>query len=253
MTTEYFTLFLVGMAVIALIVFVALYFVEAGYGLLFDKKWGFSISNKVAWVCMEAPVFIVMLLLWYGSERRFEITPLLMFLFFELHYFQRSFVFPLLIKGKSRMPVGIILMGIVFNVLNGYIQGEWLYYLAPQEMYTESWLHSPQFVGGTLLFFAGMGINWHSDRIIRRLRKPGDTNHYLPRGGMFNYVISANYFGEIVEWCGFAILTWSASGAVFACWTFANLVPRANAIYHKYQAMFGDELGCRKRVIPFIY
>ena len=45
MTIEYFTWFLIVMAVIAGIVFVALYFVEAGYGMLFDKKWGFPISN----------------------------------------------------------------------------------------------------------------------------------------------------------------------------------------------------------------
>lgn len=253
MTIEYFTWFLIVMAVIAGIVFVALYFVEAGYGMLVDKKWGFPISNKVAWVCMEAPVFIVMFALWYGSERRFELVPLLLFLLFELHYFQRSFIFPLLMKGKSKMPVGIMWMGIVFNILNGYMQGEWIFYLAPQDLYTEAWLRSPQFVVGTLLFFVGMGINWHSDYIIRHLRKPGDTNHYLPKGGMFDYVTSANYFGEIVEWCGFAVLTWSASGAVFAWWTIANLVPRANAIYHKYKAMFGDELGNRKRVFPFIY
>ena len=97
------------------------------------------------------------------------------------------------------------------------------------------------------------GINTQSDHIVRHLRKPGDTNHYLPKKGLFKYVTSANYFGEIVEWCGFAILTWSASGAVFAWWTFANLVPRANTIYHKYKAMFGNELENRKRVIPFIY
>ena len=217
MTIEYFTWFLIVMAVIAGIVFVALYFVEAGYGMLFDKKWGFPISNKVAWVCMEAPVFIVMFALWYGSERRFELVPLLLFLLFELHYFQRSFIFPLLMKGKSKMPVGIMWMGIVFNILNGYMQGEWIFYLAPQDLYTEAWLRSPQFVVGTLLFFVGMGINWHSDYIIRHLRKPGDTNHYLPKGGMFDYVTSANYFGEIVEWCGFAVLTWSASGAVARC------------------------------------
>ena len=52
------------MAAIAAIVFIALYFVEAGYGMLFDKKWGFPIPNKIAWICMEAPVFIVMFLLW---------------------------------------------------------------------------------------------------------------------------------------------------------------------------------------------
>ena len=49
--------------------------------------------------------------------------------------------------------------------------------------------------------------------------KPGDTRHYLPRGGMFRYVTSANYFGELTEWTGFAILTWSWAGAVFALFT----------------------------------
>ena len=253
MTQEDFSILLIIMAVIAAIVFVTLYFVEAGYGMLFNKKWGVPIPNKIAWVCMEAPVFIVMLVLWAGSERQFETVPLLFFLFFELHYFQRAFIFPLLIKGKSKMPAGIMTMGIVFNLLNGSIQGMWIFYLSPENMYSIQWLTTPQFITGTILFFAGMWINWQSDYIVRHLRKPGDTNHYLPKGGMFNYVTSANYFGELVEWCGFAILTWSASGALFAWWTFANLVPRANTIWHKYKAMFGKEVGSRKRIIPFIY
>ena len=54
------------------------------------------------------------------------------FLLFELHYFQRAFIFPFLMKGKSRMPIAIMLMGVVFNVLNGFMQGEWLFYLAPE-------------------------------------------------------------------------------------------------------------------------
>ena len=180
------------MAAIAAIVFIALYFVEAGYGMLFDKKWGLPIPNKIAWICMEAPVFIVMFLLWNGSERQFETVPFLIFLFFELHYFQRSFIFPLLIKGKSKMPAGIMLMGITFNLLNGYMQGEWIFYLAPQDMYTKSWLHSPQFIVGTILFFTGMAINIQSDHIVRHLRKPGDTNHYLPKKGLFKYAYAAD-------------------------------------------------------------
>ena len=63
------------------------------------------------------------------------------------------------------------------------------------------------------------------------LRKPGDTRHYLPQKGMYRYVTSANYFGEILEWAGWAILTCSLSGLVFLWWTIANLVPRANAIW----------------------
>lgn len=174
---------------------------------------------------------------------------------FQLHYLNRAFIYPLLLKGQSKMPLGIIVMGVVFNLLNACMQGCWIFYLAPEGMYTSQWLLSPQFIAGASLFFLGMGINIHSDRIIRHLRQPGDTGHYLPRGGMFRYVSSANYFGEIIEWTGFAVLTWSAAGAVFALWTFANLVPRADAIYHRYGEMFGDEFrrARLKRVIPFIY
>lgn len=240
------------MAAIAAIVFIALYFVEAGYGMLFDKNGGFRYRTRslgFAWKRRFLSSCFVMERI--RTTVRDSTVPDI--LIFELHYFQRSFIFPLLIKGKSKMPAGIMLMGITFNLLNGYMQGEWIFYLAPQDMYTKSWLHSPQFIIGTILFFTGMAINIQSDHIVRHLRKPGDTNHYLPKKGLFKYVTSANYFGEIVEWCGFAILTWSASGAVFAWWTFANLVPRANTIYHKYKAMFGNELENRKRVIPFIY
>ena len=248
-----FNIFLLIMSGIAAVVFVALYFLKAGYGMFRDSRWGISLNNKVAWVLMEAPVFIVMALLWWGSERRFETAPLIIFLLFELHYFQRSFVFPFLMKGKSRMPVSIMLMGVVFNVLNGFMQGEWLFYLAPADRYTTEWLTTPPFIIGTLIFFTGMVINWHSDNVIRHLRQPGDTRHYLPQKGLYRYVTSANYFGELVEWTGFAILTWSAAGAVFAWWTFANLVPRANAIYHRYQQEFGTQMGNRKRIFPFLY
>ncbi len=250
---QQFNSFLGIMSVIALFVFITLYFLKAGYGIFRTQYWGPSINNKVAWVLMEAPVFIVMAILWWNSERKLELVPLLMFCFFQLHYFQRSFIFPLLMKGKSRMPLTVMLMGVVFNVLNGFMQGEWLFYLAPADRYTTEWLTTPQFIIGTIIFFTGMVINLHSDNVIRHLRQPGDTRHYLPNKGLYRKVTSANYFGEIVEWTGFAILTWSAAGAVFVWWSFANLVPRANAIFHRYREEFGDAMGYRKRMFPYIY
>jgi 3-oxo-5-alpha-steroid 4-dehydrogenase 1 len=241
------------MSVIALMVFVALYFIKAGYGIFRTSSWGLSINNRWAWVMMESPVFLVMLVLWLCSERRFCPVELTFFLLFQLHYFQRSFIFPFLMSGKSKMPLSIMLMGVIFNVLNGFMQGEWIFYLSPAEQYSTAWLSTPMFIAGVVVFLAGMAINLHSDNVIRHLRKPGDTKHYLPAKGMYRYVTSANYFGEIVEWGGWALLTFSLSGLVFFWWTFANLVPRANAIWHRYREEFGSEVGSRKRVFPYIY
>lgn len=243
------------MTIAAAIVFFALYFIDAGYGMMYTKRWGPAIDNRLGWVIMESPVFFAMCLLWWCSDRRADTVPLIFFILFQLHYFQRSFIFPLLIKGKSKMPLTIILSGITFNLLNALMQGGWIFYVSPAGTYTPDWLYSPQFIAGIIIFFSGIAINLNSDNIIRHLRRPGDTKHYIPRGGMFRYVSSANYFGEFLEWVGFAVLTWSAAGAVFAIWTFANLAPRAARIHRRYSQEFGEQFDRLhlKRIIPFIY
>lgn len=244
-----------AMFCLAPVVFFTLQFISAGYGIMYTPKWGPAVNNRIGWVLMESPVFIAMLLFWLFSPRRWETAPMVMCLLFLIHYFQRSFIFPFLIKGKSRMPLSIVAMGIIFNLVNSYMIGGWLFYVSPAGAYPVSWLWSPQFIIGVILFFTGMGINLHSDYIIRHLRKPGDTRHYIPRGGMYRYVTSANYFGEFVEWTGYAVLTWSVGGAAFALWTFANLAPRAHKLHKRYLDEFGNEYANlnRRYILPYIY
>ena len=213
------------------------------------------IDNKLGWVLMEIPVLIVTALIYIYAQGWQRPTATVLVSFLVVHYIQRSLVYPFLMRGKSKIPITVVLMGAVFNVINAYLISGWLFILAPEERYTLSWLYSPQFIIGALIFIFGMIVNLHSDYIIRHLRKPGDTRHYIPRGGMFRYVSSANYYGEITEWFGFAILTWSLPGIIFCMWTFANLAPRANSLYEKYTKEFGEEFTSlkRKRLIPFIY
>lgn len=243
------------MAVMTVIVFFALHRVEAAYGMAYSPKWGPSVGNRLGWIVMEAPAFFCMAAIWASSPRDAQPALCVMAGLFMIHYFQRTFVFPLLMRGKSRMPLAIIVMGMVFNTVNAYMIGGWLFYVSPVDEYPLSWLTSPLFILGTIIFFAGMAVNMHSDHVIRTLRKPGDTRHYIPRRGIYRYVIGANYFGEFTEWVGFAILTWSLPGAVFALWTFANLAPRAKSLSHRYSAQFGDEFTSLrlKYIIPFIY
>ena len=254
MTETAYYLLLKSMVAIAFVVFVALYFVKAGYGKFRTPAWGFSINNKTAWVLMEAPVFFTMAVLWLQSADPWLLPQLVLFLLFELHYFQRSFVFPLLLKGKGSMPVCIMLMGVTFNVVNGMMQAGGLFLFPPAE-YADgaAYLIQPRTLAGIAIFFAGMAVNIHSDHVIRSLRKPGDTNYYLPERGMYRFVTSANYFGELVEWTGFAIASSTWASCVFVLWTAANLVPRAAAIYNRYAEEFGDVVYSRKRIIPFVY
>ena len=251
---ENFDIFLIVMALLAAVVYAALHFFEAGYGYLFDRRYGPPVPNRVGWMVMDSPVFILMCVLWASSERMWQAGPLALFCLFQAHYLQRAFIFPLLIRGKGRMPLGIVVMGMVFNTLNALMQGGWIFYVSPADYYA-GWFSQPFIYAGGALFLAGMAVNIHSDSIIRRLRRPGDTRHYIPRGGMFRYVSSANYFGELLEWTGFAVASWSWAGAVFAWWTFANLAPRATSLRRRYEQEFGEEFTSlrRKRIIPFIY
>ncbi len=81
----------------------------------------------------------------------------------------------------------------------------------------------------------GLYINIDSDNRLLRLRnlstsKPG-SDYKIPRGGMFEYVSAANYFGECLEWSGFALASWSLPALAFGWFTWANIGPRA---YHHH-------------------
>ena len=166
------------MVFLAVVVFFALQRITPGYGIVYDRKWGPSVNNRLGWVLMEAPVFFAMLIMWLCSPKRGEPALVVMTSLFLLHYFQRSFIFPMLIKGKSRMPLSIILSGVTFNLLNAYMIGGWFFYLDPApETYGASWLTSPLFILGCAVFFTGMGINLHSDHIIRSLRRMDRLRH----------------------------------------------------------------------------
>jgi 3-oxo-5-alpha-steroid 4-dehydrogenase 1 len=167
------------------------------------------------------------------------------------HYGQRTFIFPFLIRTKEPMPLTIITFGFLFNGINTYLQARWIYTLSAS--YPNDWIFSPFFIVGVSIFLLGIIINLNSDHIIRNLRKPGETEYKIPYGGMFKWVSNPSYFGEITEWAGWAILTFSFPGLVFVAWTFANLAPRALSIHNWYSETFPDYPKNRKALIPFVY
>ncbi|MBA4323400.1 MAG: 3-oxo-5-alpha-steroid 4-dehydrogenase, partial [Odoribacter sp.] len=114
------------------------------------------------------------------------------------------------------------------------------------------WIMTWQFLAGILLFITGFIINKTADEKLRKLRKANANEYLLPRGWLFKYISCPHYFGEIIEWAGWAVLTWSLPGLAFSVFTFANLFPRAIASHKWYKANFPDYPGERKAVIPFV-
>lgn len=244
-----YNLLLAAQFISAFFTFIALYFVTAGYGRHSEKKWGPSINPRLGWLLMESPV--VFIPLFFAFTGTVTTVTFVMLSVWMTHYLQRTFIYPFLIRGEEKMPLTIILMSIIFNGMNGFINGYYLFNIAD---YSIEWMQSPQFIAGTLLFFCGMIINIHSDHVVRSLRKEKGAGYHLPEKGMHKFVASPNYLGEITEWTGWAILTWSLPGLAFMVFTMANLVPRAHRHHKWYKENFGEKYpASRKRVFPFIY
>jgi 3-oxo-5-alpha-steroid 4-dehydrogenase 1 len=247
---SFFTI-LGGLAV-SLGVFVTLLFISAPYGRHARQGWGPQISNLSAWIIMESPAALAFGVCFASGTVPKNILLWLFFVLWELHYVHRAIIYPLSIRsGRKKMPVAVALLGFIFNLGNACANGHYLFSLSGG--YPQSWLSDPRFLAGVGLFLTGFIINRQADRILRSLRKPGEICYRIPYGGFFRWVSCPNYLGEIIEWFGWALATWSLPGLFFAVWTFANLAPRARSHHTWYHANFAGYPVERKALIPWIW
>lgn len=222
--------------------------VRAPYGRHSNSNWGPMISNKWAWLIMELPALLIMpFIALLGPSEKNELSYLLIGLW-TLHYAYRTLIFPFKLRTQNKkMPLLIVGSAILFNGVNGFLNGYILGYMNPK-------LHeivSIHVFIGLAVFITGMTINRWSDRKLISLREKQD-GYQIPRGGLFEYISCPNHFGEIVEWFGFAIIAWNLPAVTFAIWTFCNLSPRSLNHHAWYREKFEDYPIKRKAVLPYL-
>lgn len=249
-SSTFYLLVYIWMAV-AIIVFPAVLRYAAPYGRHTSRKWGPLISNNAGWVIMESPALILFAWFFIAGTNHKTIIPWIFFGFWVFHYINRTLIFPFRVRTHGKkMPLIIVLMAIGFNLVNSYINGYYLGSLSGN--YELKWMLDPRFICGVIFFISGLIINWQADNILIHLRKSGETGYLIPRGGLFTFISCPNHFGEIVEWCGFALMTWSLPGLAFAIWTIVNLLPRALHHHQWYREHFQDYPKDRKALIPYV-
>ena len=239
----------IGMAIVT---FVLLFFKTAPYGRHMRSVKGPTVNGTLGWIVMETSSLLLMLVLYITGNRRGNIAAAVFLGMWLFHYSYRSFVFPPLRRGgENRMPLVIVFAALFFNTVNAYINGRYLFFLSP--IYPDIWLKNMRFVAGAFLFTVGLTINIHSDHVLRRLRNSGERDYKIPYGGLYTWVSCPNYLGEIVEWVGWAVATWSLPGTAFALWTIANLAPRSLSHHRWYKKRFEIYPSRRKALIPFLF
>lgn len=97
--------------------------------------------------------------------------------------------------------IWVVLMAIVFNLINGYVNGAALSdRFNPIQSLQPSFISDARFYVGLCLFLYGMYINISSDEHLMSLRRRRSTGqrYFIPEAGWFQHVSCANYFGEIL-------------------------------------------------------
>ena len=242
-------IFIIFIFSFSIIVFILLFFISAPYGKFLRKGWGPVIKSKWAWMVMELPSPALIVFFFIISKKK-EIPQIIFVVLWLSHYLHRTFIYPFNQSGREKpYPLLIVFMALIFNYLNGYVNGYGVFHLLT---YNNTWLGSWQFISGISLFSIGFFINKTADEKLRKLRKGSPQEYVLPYGWLFNYISSPHYFGEIIEWAGWTVMTWSVSGLAFFIFTFANLFPRAVSSHNWYKKQFNDYPEDRKAIIPFI-
>jgi 3-oxo-5-alpha-steroid 4-dehydrogenase len=115
-------------------------------------------------------------------------------------------------------------------------------------------ISNPVFMLGVLVFAFGELLNGYHHWLLARLRAPGVRIYGVPRGGLFGWVASPHYLGEILSFVGYAMMSdllpvWGNALVVSA-----YLASRANTTLKWYQREMPLRipLGWR-RLVPLAY
>lgn len=255
------------------------------------------VDTRAAWILQEMPTlaavaFHLALVGGASSKSLFDIvldpldaviagvyaTPCVAFIglaLFTTHYIHRTLIFPFMIQPRSPTPIHIMLLANAYCSFNGTLQASAWIRFAPKlfgEVKFSDLLENPcsspaiVTIVGILLFASGMFINMKSDYALVALRhRTAKGSYSIPRGFAFEFISCPNFFGEGVEWLGYAFTAAGLSGACicttaslvglsFFLYTLSNTFPRGVKHHQWYLDTFKEKYAQlnRKAVIPFI-
>lgn len=255
-------------------IFFILFFIRAYYGKFFNssgkKKAPYMkiirlflpiIPSRLSWIIQECPCVFITIFYLIKYRILYSKVKIILILPFLLHYIHRSFIFPFIIQSSNNIPLEITLMAFTFCVFNSLMINRSILLFSD---YDSKYLFSLNYEVGIFIFILGLFINIFHDynMVIQRKecmkKNSGRKVYILPRGFLFEFISCPNYFGELMEWLGFTLLSNTFSGFVFFLSTFANLFPRAIQYHKWYKTKFKEEFSIngkvknRKSIIPFI-
>lgn len=261
---------------VAVVAFIASLFISSPYGKFASSSYGIEMDPRVGWFLMEIMATVSFIYFYIQGPQAFRPVPLMFAGLFLLHYANRGFYFPFNIrvhKGtKASFSWLVVVSGVFVTSLHGYLNAQW--YSRFAEFLDWDWLCTPTCLLGLVLYEVGFWSTIHCEYIMRHLRSTDASfstateivtntgasfpavpipRYKIPKGFLFNYVTSPQYFTELIAFFGWAMMTRNPAGAVIFCISAANLIPRAMQSHEWYKNKFEDYPQSRKILIPFVW
>ncbi|XP_022308684.1 3-oxo-5-alpha-steroid 4-dehydrogenase 1-like isoform X2 [Crassostrea virginica] len=218
-----------------------------------DQSWGPMIPQRLGHILSDAlpgVALFTLVFVFYGTENKTYVNYVFLAMFLS-HYIHRGLIHPLIMRYRNpKVALGITLGGFFPNCLYHFVNAD---FTGSAEFHSD-YFYDPRFLVGVILFCCGYIINRYSDFKLRSLREmKGCTGYYIPYGGFFELVSCPNYFGELVEWTGWTLATWSGAGLVWTLFSAATFIPRARHNHAWYKSQFDSYPPNRKCLIPFLF
>ncbi|KAL1828092.1 hypothetical protein ACET3Z_006504 [Daucus carota] len=106
---------------------------------------------------------------------------------------------------------------------------------------------------GLTIFLVGVVGNFYHHYLLSKLRKEGEKQYKIPRGGLFHLVICPHYLFEILGFVGISCISQTVYGLSFAAGTICYLTGRSFATRKWYLSKFEDFPNDVKALIPYIF
>jgi 3-oxo-5-alpha-steroid 4-dehydrogenase 1 len=228
--------------------FVWIFTLAGAVSLLYDAPFGrfatpdsvFSLDGIKAWIAMElfSPFFFLVTAYLHpfshtplplpslslpvlGIKPQFILTTL-----YLVHYLNRALISPLRSPYRAKSHLVVVLSGMAFNALNGFLLASFLTSASTASFLNHSSCCSlPRFWLGITLWALGFAGNLYHDEILLNIRrkaiakgkakeldssKEGQKTarqlyYAIPHGGLYTLISFPNYLCEWVEWFGFAL------------------------------------------------
>ncbi|CAI8054547.1 Steroid 5-alpha-reductase DET2 [Geodia barretti] len=238
---------------VAVAYFVGQLFQPIPYGRHTSGSGRLPVPVRIAkMVVALVPNIVFFILSYFLAGQHFNQAPnIVFFCLYVIHYLERGIVNPLVSRySNTKIRLWIPLSWFLTGLLISYINAEFI----GSAEYCNNYLYDPRFLIGLVLFIVGFALNRVADYQLVCLRESRtDTKHAIPKGPLYFLISCPNYFGEGLQWFGWAVMTWSLAGLVLWLVSEATFVPRSRQNHKWLRNQFLDYPSLRRGLIPFIF